>query len=202
MIHAALYARVSTRSQSVDLQLSELRQIASMRGWTPVEYTDQGESGKKTSRPALDRMLKDVQAGKVQVVAVWKLDRLGRNAPHVLQVLEQLRVIGVTFVSLRDAGMDTSTPIGKALIGFVAIFAELEHSMICERSMAGQAEARARGIHCGRPRKDLSEDQVATALHLQTEGWGLRRIAETLGCKRSTLHRHVVSEKPPSVEAP
>ena len=197
---AALYARVSTAGQSVEMQLTELRQVALQRGWTPTEYVDHGESGKKTSRPALDRMLKDAQAGKVQVVAVWKLDRLGRNAPHVLQILEQFRLMGVTFVSLRDAGMDTSTPLGKALISFVAIFADLEHSMICERSMAGQAEARAKGIHCGRPRKDLSEDQVATALRLHADGWGVRRIANALGCKRSTLHRHVASEKSPPQE--
>ena len=78
---AALYARVSTSNhgQDVGLQLDELRQVAAQRGYAVTEYVDQGVSGIKTSRPALDRMLADAQAGKLDVVLVWKLDRLGRS---------------------------------------------------------------------------------------------------------------------------
>ncbi len=97
-LRAALYARVSTvgHGQDVGLQLDELRQVAGQRGWEVVEeFTDEGVSGVKTSRPALDRMLADAQAGRFDVVAVWKLDRLGRSLQHVLGVLDQLTGQGV-----------------------------------------------------------------------------------------------------------
>ena len=80
----ALYARVSTLNQGQDtgLQLEELRQVAAQRGWTvSAEYVDEGVSGTKTTRPALDRMLADAQAGRFDLLAVWKLDRLGRSLP-------------------------------------------------------------------------------------------------------------------------
>lgn len=198
---AALYARVSTQSQNVDMQLTELRQAALQRGWTTLEYVDQGESGKKTSRPALDRMLKDARAGKFQVLVLWKLDRLGRTASHVLWLLEQLQELGITFIALRDAWADTTTPAGKLLTTMIVGFAEMERSLIRERSLAGIAQAQAKGIHCGRPRKDLTNDQIATARLMFNTGWGARRIAQTLGCTRSTLQRQV-AQKPPPSEAP
>jgi len=198
---AALYARVSTQSQNVDMQLTELRQAALQRGWTTLEHVDQGESGKKTSRPALDRMLKDARAGKFQVLVLWKLDRLGRTASHVLWLLEQLQELGITFIALRDAWADTTTPAGKLLTTMIVGFAEMERSLIRERSLAGIAQAQAKGIHCGRPRKDLTNDQIATARLMLNAGWGARRVAQTLGCTRSTLQRQV-AQKPPPSEAP
>ena len=89
----ALYARVSTVNHGQDsgLQLEELRQVAAQRGWTVAkEYVDNGVSGSKTSRPALDQMLADAQAGRFDVLVVWKLDRLARSLQHLLGVLDQL----------------------------------------------------------------------------------------------------------------
>ena len=87
---AALYARVSTigRGQDVELQLAELRQAARQRGWGFIEYVDDGISGCVESRPALDRLKADAQSGKLDVVIVWKLDRLGRSLRHLLQTLD------------------------------------------------------------------------------------------------------------------
>ena len=85
-VRAALYARVSTtgHGQDVELQLEELRQVAAQRGWVVhEEYVDEGVSGGKASRPALDRMMADVQAGRLDVVLIWKLDRLGRSLQHL-----------------------------------------------------------------------------------------------------------------------
>lgn len=116
---SALYARVSTLHQGQDtgLQLDELRQVAAQRGWIiTAEYVDEGVSGAKTSRPALDRMLADAQAGKLDLLAVWKLDRLGRRLPHLLTVLDQLASHGVGFTAIRDAGIDTTTPTGRLLL--------------------------------------------------------------------------------------
>lgn len=202
-LRAALYARVSTRGQNTDLQLTELRQMAATRGWVASEYVDHGESGVKSSRPALDQMLADAQAGRLQVVAVWKLDRLGRSTSHVLSVLAQLQQFGVAFVSCRDAGLDTTTPMGKMITTIIAAFGELERDIIRERVRAGVAQAKARGRRCGRPRKDMTEDQVAAARKMQAEGWGVRRIGAALGLKRSVVHRHLrtASVNPPSSEA-
>ena len=80
----ALYARVSTDDQNPDLQVEELRRLSEQRGWRVVgEYVDHGISGVKESRPALDRLLADAQAGELDLVAVWKLDRLGRSLQHL-----------------------------------------------------------------------------------------------------------------------
>ncbi len=132
-VRAALYARVSTvgHGQDVGLQLEELRQVAAQRGWTVVdEYADQGISGTKESRPALDRMLADAQAGKLDVIACWKLDRLGRSIQHVLSVLDQITRQGLSFVSVRDAGLDTTTPNGRLLTTILAAFAAFERDLI------------------------------------------------------------------------
>ena len=201
---AALYARVSTRAQNVEIQLRELRDLAKSRGWASAEYIDLGHSGASQSRPALDRMLADCQAGRVKMVALWKLDRLGRSLSHVIGVLENLRSWEVEIVSVRDAGLDSTTPTGRALTALIATFAELERDMIRERVQAGVDNARAKGIRLGRPPVQLTEDQVATARQLQDLGWGSRRIADTLNVKRTTLQRHLeeVAQNPPLQETP
>ena len=112
---AALYARVSTKDQDAQLQLEELRRLAEQRGWTAVkEYVDEGVSGSKASRPGLDLLMADARAGKLDVVAVWKLDRLGRSLQHLLRTLDDLSGWGVLFVSARDAGLDTTTASGQS----------------------------------------------------------------------------------------
>ena len=154
----ALYARVSTLNQGQDtgLQLEELRQVAAQRGWiVSAEYVDEGVSGTKTTRPALDRMLADAQAGKFDLLAVWKLDRLGRSLPHLLTVLDQLASNGVGFAAIRDVGIDTTTPTGRLLLQLLGALADYERSLIRERVLAGVRRAQASGKHCGRPRKDV-----------------------------------------------
>lgn len=188
---AALYARVSTlhHGQDVGLQLEELRQVAAQRGWTVVtEYADEGVSGIKTSRPALDRMLADAQAGKFDLVAVWKLDRLGRSLQHVLSTLDQLTAHGVGFVSLRDAGLDSTTPAGRLFTSMIAAFAEFERSLIQERVVAGVRRAQAAGKHCGRPRKELD---LRPAVALLKEGRDLKDAARILKVDRNTLRRRL-----------
>jgi DNA invertase Pin-like site-specific DNA recombinase len=136
-------------------------------------------------------MMADCQAGRVRTVVVWKLDRLGRSLSHVLRLLETLRSWEVGIVSVRDAGLDTTTPTGRALTALIATFAELERDMIRERVQAGVDHARASGIRLGRPPVELTEDQISTARQLRQDGWGTRRIANTLNVKRSTLQRHL-----------
>ena len=189
-LRAALYARVSTlNGQDVGLQLDELRQVAAQRGWEIAGiYEDAGVSGTKTSRPGLDRMLADAQAGKVDVVAVWKLDRLGRSLQHVLATLDQLNAQGVAFVSLRDQGLDSTTPAGRLFTAMIAAFAAFERYLIRERVVAGVRRAQAAGKHCGRPRVDLD---LRPALAMLDQGHGLKTTAKALGVSRATLRRRL-----------
>ena len=88
-IRVALYARVSTPDQNIDVQLAELRALAAARGTAVVsEYTDVGISGVKASRPGLDRMLLDAASGRFNLLLVWKIDRVGRSLVNLLQVIE------------------------------------------------------------------------------------------------------------------
>ena len=188
---AALYARVSTtgKGQDPEMQLVELRRAAAQRGWAVGgEYVDEGISGARDSRPALDQMLADAQAGKLDLVAVWKLDRLGRSLAHLLRLLDQLQGWGVAFVSLRDAGIDTTTAAGRLMLQLVGAFAEFERSLIQERIVAGIARAQAEGTHCGRPRKELD---LRPALAMLDQGHGLKTTAKALSVSRATLRRRL-----------
>jgi DNA invertase Pin-like site-specific DNA recombinase len=188
-IRAALYARVSTtgHGQDVGLQLDELRQVAAQRGWTATDYVDEGVSGSKDRRPALDRMMADARAGKLDVVAVWRFDRFARNTAHLLAAMDEFRVLGVSFVSLREQ-IDTSTPMGKAMFTIVSAISELERDLIRERVVAGVQRAKATGKHCGRPKVAMD---LRPALAMLREGRGLKEVSAILKVSRATLRRRL-----------
>ncbi len=191
-IRAALYARVSTsgHGQDVGLQLDELRQVAAQRGWTFSEFVDEGASGSKDRRPALDRMMADARAGKLDVVAVWRFDRFARDTRHLLTAMEEFRALGVAFVSLREQ-IDTSTPMGKAMFTIISAIGELERDLIRERVVAGVQRAKANGKHCGRPKVAMD---LRPAIALLREGRGLKDVAAILKVSRATLRRRLQEE--------
>ena len=191
-IRAALYARVSTsgHGQDVGLQLDELRQVAAQRGWTFSEFVDEGVSGSKDRRPALDRMMADARAGKLDVVAVWRFDRFARDTRHLLTAMEEFRALGVAFVSLREQ-IDTSTPMGKAMFTIISAIGELERDLIRERVVAGVHRAKANGKHCGRPKVAMD---LRPAIALLREGRGLKDVAAILKVSRATLRRRLQEE--------
>ena len=187
----ALYARVSTtgHGQDVGLQLDELRQVAQQRGWEVVEeFTDEGISGTATERPALDGMLDAARRGKLDLVVVWKLDRLGRSLQHLLQILDELQHLGVEFVSLRDAGMDTTSASGRLMLHILGAFAAYEAAIIKERVIAGVRRAQANGTHCGRPKVSID---IRPAVAMLEQGRGLKQVAAIIGMSRSTLRRRL-----------
>ncbi|GMV42234.1 MAG: putative resolvase/invertase/recombinase [Myxococcales bacterium] len=187
----ALYARVSTsgHGQDVGLQLDELRQVARQRGWKVVEeFIDEGISGAATSRPALDRMLEQARWGRLDLVVVWKLDRLGRSLQHLLSILDELQHLGVGFVSVRDSGIDTTSATGRLLLHLLAAFAEYEKALIQERVVAGVRRAQSQGTHCGRPVVDLD---LRPAVSMLNSGYGLKAISKCLGVSRATLRRRL-----------
>lgn len=186
----ALYARVSTtqHGQDIGLQLDELREAARRRSWKVAhQATDEGHSGASRVRPGLDEVLRLVLAGKVDVVAVWKLDRLSRNVRHALELLDTLQRHGVELVALHDP-VDTTTPMGRCAVTMLAAFAQLEREQIVERVVAGVRRAQANGKHCGRPRVELD---LRPALAMLDKGYSQRETARALGVSPTTLSRRL-----------
>ena len=182
-LHAALYARVSTNDQTTDNQLLELRRYVEARGWTFIEYVDEGVSGAKESRPALDRLLKDARRRRLDALVVWRLDRLGRNLRHLILTLDELTALGVSFVSLGE-GIDTSTPAGRLQLHILGAIAEFERARIAERVKAGVERARRQGRRLGRPEREVPESVVAPV-----RGLSVREAAKRLGVSTATAHR-------------
>lgn len=144
-----LYPRVSTQEQardgySIGEQTDRLKMYCEAMGWTVYKtYTDAGYSGGSTDRPALQEMIRDVKAGKLDKVVVYKLDRLSRSQLDTLYLIEKVFLAnGCDFVSMNE-NFDTSTPFGRAMIGILAVFAQLEREQIKERMMMGK-QARAK----------------------------------------------------------
>jgi DNA invertase Pin-like site-specific DNA recombinase len=187
---AAIYARVSTTDQNCENQLEELRRYVTARGWTAGEYMDQGISGAKERRPALDRLLADTKRRRVDVVVCWRLDRLGRNLKHLITLLEELQALGVDFVSLAE-GIDATTPAGKLQMHILGAIAEFERARIAERVRAGLERAKRSGTRLGRPR--------ATPLPAgAARGLTVRSAAASWGVSKSTAARRLaVGQVPP-----
>jgi len=161
----ALYMRVSTKGhgQTTDTQAVALQEYAERRGFTAVEYRDEGVSGAKDRRPALDRLMADARARKFDVVIVARFDRFARSVSHLLRALEEFKALGIDFVSLNES-IDTSTPMGKMIFTVLAAVAELERSIITERVHAGVQRARKEGKTFGRPKIIVDREKVR-ALH-------------------------------------
>ncbi|WP_405159504.1 recombinase family protein [Nocardia sp. NBC_01499] len=176
------YARVSSNDQDPQLQLDALKVAGAER-----IYTDHGVSGAKTERPELDRCLDHLREG--DVLAVWKLDRLGRNTVHVLQLIEHLTERGIGFHSLTE-GLHTDGPMGKAMLTIMAAFAQLERDTMIERTRAGLAAAAANGRKGGRPRK-VGDADAEKAKELKAKGINAPDIAKMLGCSRATVYRYL-----------
>ena len=186
--NTGLHARVSTDDQSVDMQLDELRRVAAQRGWNTVEYIDEGESGAKDSRPALDRLLEDARTGKLDLIAVWKIDRLGRGMVKLVEMIESFRQWGVDFYSLKDPNFDTTTATGKMLFRITAVLVEHERDQLRERVIAGIRNAQARGVHCGRKPEQID---IRPAVALLEQGRNLSEVSRILTVNRTTLRRRL-----------
>lgn len=145
MIPAGLYSRVSTSEQaehgySIGEQQDRLQKYCDAMGWTVFRsYVDAGFSGANTDRPALQELIRDVRSGKIQKVVVYKLDRLSRSQKDALYLIEDVFLAsGCDFVSMSE-NFDSSTPFGKAALGMIAVFAQLEREQIKERMSMGMA---------------------------------------------------------------
>lgn len=129
-MRVGIYARVSTKDQNCELQLSDLRIFCDTRKFTVVrEYVDVGESGAKDSRPQLNELMADARKRKLDAVIVWRFDRFARSTKHLLLALEEFRSLGIQFISYHE-NIDTSSPLGQALFTIVSAVAQLERDLI------------------------------------------------------------------------
>jgi DNA invertase Pin-like site-specific DNA recombinase len=187
-MRVALYARVSTSNgqQDPEMQLRELRQYAERREFQIVkEYTDNGVSGSKDSRPALNQLRIDAGQRRFDAVLVWKLDRFARSLKNLVNALAEFEALGIAFISLRD-NLDLTTPSGRLMFQIIGAMAEFERSLIQERVKAGLRNARAKGKRLGRPRAVVSESKINS---LRASGASWREIAKELGLGIGTVHR-------------
>jgi DNA invertase Pin-like site-specific DNA recombinase len=180
----ALYARVSTKDQSCDLQLGDLRTYCAARGLELVrEYIDVGQCGAKDSRPELNKLMDDARKRKFDVIVVWRFDRFARSTKHLLLALEEFRSLGIQFISYQE-NIDTSSPLGQALFTIVLAVAQLERDLIRERVSTGIRNARENGKKFGRPMRTADKDRI---LQMRAEGQSMEQIAENLGVGYGTV---------------
>lgn len=185
----AIYARVSTSSQTVENQFQELRSVANRNGWNIVaELSDSGLSGAKgrDQRPAFDELLKRATRREFDLIMVWAIDRLGRSIQHLVGFMNEIQSLGVDLYVHQQA-IDTTTPSGRMIFGIFSALGEYERELIRERIIAGQRRARSQGVKIGRPSKMNDAVRTSVAL-LREKGVGIRDIAKRLEIGVGTVY--------------
>jgi DNA invertase Pin-like site-specific DNA recombinase len=180
------YARVSTSDQNLDLQLTALKEAGCQR-----IFREKG-SGAQRQRSELARLLDQLRPG--DTVVVWKLDRLARSTRDLLEIAEVIQAAEASFRSLSEPWADTTTHAGKMIMTVFAGIGEFERELIRERTGAGRAAAKQRGVRFGRPPK-LSVEQQALALRLLDEGKSVGEVAKTFKVHGVTIYRLASHEK-------
>jgi len=185
------YARVSSQDQDYSYQLKALEDA----GCQPDMLFRDKASGKRMSRPEFDRMLTYLREG--DVVVVWKIDRLGRNFTEMVATLADLFKRGIHIVATSQ-GVDTSTPMGKAMAYFLGIVAEMELDFNRERTRRSLEMKRQRGIKGGRPRHPILSDPKKLAIIREmydSKRHTVKQICETFGLKdKTSLYRYLRQE--------
>jgi DNA invertase Pin-like site-specific DNA recombinase len=185
-----IYARVSTKDQSCELQVRDLRTYCAARGFDLVrEYVDVGQSGAKDSRPELNILMDDARKRQFDAIVVWRFDRFARSTKHLLSALEEFRSLGIQFISYQE-NIDTSSALGQALFTIVSAVAQLERDLIRERVSAGIRNARANGKKLGRPKCGVDRERI---LELRAQGHSLREIAAKLGVGYGTVRERLLT---------
>lgn len=199
-MNVALYIRVSTQEQtegySIDMQKERLINFAKAKDWNVYDiYIDGGFSGSNTKRPALEKMIKNME--NIDIVAVYKLDRLSRSQKDTLYLIEDVFLKNkVDFVSLTES-FDTSTPFGRAMVGILSVFAQLERDTIKERTFSGRIERAKEGLHHGGKYTPIGYDyidgqlvindyealQIKEVNQLYLDGYGSNKIIQIMNEK-------------------
>jgi DNA invertase Pin-like site-specific DNA recombinase len=185
MKKVVLYLRVSSIDQHPETQLHDLEVMAQQRGLEIVQrYTDR-ITGTRARRQGLDQMMADARRHRFDIVMVWASDRVARSVRHFLEVLDELNHLGIEFISFREQ-LDTSGPLGRAVVVIIGAIAELERSLIVERVRAGMRRAKLEGRHIGRRPLDL--DRTAVVRDRQ-RGLSLTEVAKAHRCSRGLVSK-------------
>ena len=183
------------------MQLREMTEFSARRGWTGGEiFTDAGYSGSKVNRPELDRMMQLCRRRKCDVVVVYRFDRFARSVKHLVDALTEFNALGIQFVSLHE-NVDTTTAQGKLLFTIFAAIAEFERELTRERVKSGLANARAKGVHLGRPESPARiVGNIERIRELRACGQSWDTIARVVGVSatsaRRALTEAVMRQKP------
>lgn len=175
------YARVSTRDQDPGMQEDALRSAGAVR-----VFTDHGESSRRTDRPQWKACLDYLREG--DTLLVYRLDRLAGSQQQMLQIFDELERRSIDLRSLTEPAIDTTSPMGRALYGIIAVFAQLRVDTIRQNTRDGLARARAEGRIGGRPTV-MTTERVELAGRLRAEGSSYQHIAEVLGVGESSVIR-------------
>jgi len=192
---AAIYARVSTDSQTTDNQTRELRAVAKRMGWEIVgEFKDHGISGAKgrAKRPEFDRLIKAAARKECDVVMAWSVDRLGRSLKDLLAFLGDLHAKDVDLY-LHQQGIDTTTPSGKMMFQMLGVFAEFERELLIGRINSGLARARSQGKRLGRPLGTTPATRRAV-IAAHAKGAGKKKLARLHGIGVGTVQRIIAAK--------
>ena len=180
----AIYARVSTDSQTVENQLQELQAVAQRQGWVVVTVlTDEGISGAKgrDKRPGYDALLKGIARKEYQQIMAWSVDRLGRSLPDLVSFLNEAHAKDVDLY-LHQQGLDTSTPSGRMMFQMLSVFAEFERAMIRERIMSGLRRTTKKS-----GRKPMPEHRLGAIRRSLEDGLGIRATARLHRASTTTV---------------
>jgi DNA invertase Pin-like site-specific DNA recombinase len=183
------YARVSTSNQEkgLEAQLRALSEHCKRLGITDFTvFTDENQSGAKSSRPGLDAMMEAVRRGEAKSVVVYSFSRYARSVTHLLRALSEFDNLGVSFISLTES-VDTSTPLGKSVFVILGAVAELERDLIRERVRNGLANAKAKGVRLGRLKTRPSE----MIRILRQKGQTYRSISQLLGISSGAVSAEI-----------
>jgi DNA invertase Pin-like site-specific DNA recombinase len=201
MTQVAIYARVSTKDQSTEVQVTQLTAYCQARGWTDVAvFRDDGISGVRDNRPELDRLRQRMAACEFSAIVVSKMDRLGRSLGMILRFWDEADAAGVRVIVI-DQGIDTSTPAGRLQRNMLAALAEFERELILERTRAGIMRARALGKKFGAPRR-IPESVAREVRGRRAGGESLRTISQRMNLKLGAVRSVLRRDRSPPSETP
>ena len=186
-VRALIYARVSTshHNQNPEIQIYELRRYCEARHFDIVhEIVDHGHSGGTDNRPGLRVLFELARSHQVNTIIVTKLDRLFRSLKHLVITLEEFERLGIQFVAVKD-NVDWTTPAGRFFVQVLGSLAELEKSILRERTISGLEHARRSGKRLGRPRANRESEIV----RLKGEGLSDRQIRARLNVSKGSIYR-------------
>ncbi|MBI4360331.1 recombinase family protein [Candidatus Micrarchaeota archaeon] len=188
-MRVALYARCSTRKQDLDGQAQQLKAWATRKGYDFFLFEDFAVSGRQDSRAGINALLEAANLKEFELVGIVELSRLGRSIGFIHHTVETLSKLGIKIVLVNsETTLDYNAMEGRALIGGLALAADIEWLLIQERNERGRAKIRESGVKVGRKPRDISLKAIDA---LRQQGFGVRKIAKELGVSAPTVWRRI-----------